>query len=242
MIQLDTTQSSRLRKLLESLQATAWRPTATGIQVEIPVMTQSTTSRNWNERDDERQEGPVIRRTTQLAFSSSSRDDTLSDKNDDEKHATTTKQQQTEWLTMECRECSRTGPEGNARAFITGPTPLSVIICTNRSTQAEMEEMMVHELVHVYDVRQLKLDLQQCENLAYSEVRAAYAAECHTNAKSWFNRSNSYCVSQTAFTATRNLFPAARSQQCVQTVLQAAMNDDRPFGTHRGGVSNTVER
>lgn len=40
-----------------------------------------------------------------------------------------------------------------ARAYMEAP-PMSVILCANRlQDQAEMEEALVHELVHVVDVR-----------------------------------------------------------------------------------------
>ena len=39
-----------------------------------------------------------------------------------------------------------------ARAYMEAP-PMSVVLCANRlQDQAEMEEALVHELVHVYDV------------------------------------------------------------------------------------------
>jgi hypothetical protein len=124
-----------------------------------------------------------------------------------------------EWLTLECRPCGDRGPEGGARAYVMGPSPLSVVVCQNRlvhtplapptlaqdgtsgkdggagasasSSSAappplrreqveEMDEILSHELSHVYDVRNLLLDLRSCENLAYSEVRAARVAECRT--------------------------------------------------------------
>jgi hypothetical protein len=229
------TASSRPRKLLESLNPTAWRPIANGIQVEI-VSPQTEPTRNWNDLDardgdtraDDRKSSaePCVlpqRRTSQLAFSSKkthSSDSLLKNKEEDQRLSS-----RKEWLSIICRECSDTGPEGNARAFITGPSPISVVICTNRSGVAEMEEILVHELIHVYDVRKLQLDLRSCENLAYSEVRAAKQAECYGG---WFT--SSQCVSQKAFTATQNLFPVQASRQCVQNVLQAALRDDRPFG------------
>lgn len=241
------TTSSRPRKLLESLNPTAWRPTPNGIQVEIPSPKTEPT-RHWDQvkrgsGDTQAEnfagfEGPVVlarRLTSQLAFSSKAELNPSNIVHTQNKEEQSTSQPK-EWLSIVCRECSNTGPEGNARAFITGPTPISVVICTNRSGVAEMEEILVHELVHVYDVRKLQLDLRSCENLAYSEVRAAKHAECYG---SWFT--SSHCVSQKAFTATQNLFPAQASQQCVQKVLQTALRDDRPFGKNsNGGPTRSV--
>ena len=37
---------------------------------------------------------------------------------------------------------------------------------------------MLHELIHLYDLRVKKLDFSNCRQLGYSEVRAAREAEC----------------------------------------------------------------
>ena len=37
-----------------------------------------------------------------------------------------------DWIDITCRTCSDFGPEANARAFVMGPTPLSIVICHNR--------------------------------------------------------------------------------------------------------------
>jgi hypothetical protein len=140
------------------------------------------------------------------------------DANDDQQRLT---------IEVKCRTCSNSGPEGGARAFLMGPTPLSIVLCHNRihGTRHEMEEILTHELVHLYDVQTLQLDLQQCENLAYSEVRAAKAAECRDT---WSQYMKSYCVKQKAICATNNLFPL-EGRKCIQTVFQKAFDDNRPF-------------
>jgi hypothetical protein len=129
-------------------------------------------------------------------------------------------------IELKCRKCASSGPEGGARAFLMGPQPLSVVVCHNRiqSDQTEVEEILTHELVHLYDVQTLQLDLQQCENLAYSEVRAAKAAECRD---SW-KQLQSYCVKQKAICATNNLFPL-EGRKCIHTVFDKAFADNRPF-------------
>jgi hypothetical protein len=116
--------------------------------------------------------------------------------------------------------------KGGARAFLMGPTPLSVVVCHNRvrSHPDELSEILTHELVHLYDVQSSMLDLQQCENLAYSEIRAAKAAEC---SNSW-KQLQSYCVKQKAICATNNLFPS-EGRKCVQKVFSKAFSDNQPF-------------
>jgi Peptidase M76 family len=100
-----------------------------------------------------------------------------------------------DWIEVTCRRCSDFGLEANARAFVMGPSPLSIVVCQNRILPAahhllpeqsvqEMDEIVTHELIHIYDVRTLKLDLLQCSDLAYSEIRAARAAECAAHRRS----------------------------------------------------------
>lgn len=135
-------------------------------------------------------------------------------------------------IELKCRKCASSGPEGGARAFLMGPQPLSVVLCHNRiaSNRQEVEEILTHELVHLFDVQTLQLDLQDCENLAYSEVRAAKAAECRD---SW-SQLQPYCVKQKAISATNNLYPKG-GRACVNRVFQTAFADNRPFdsGTTR---------
>jgi len=150
----------------------------------------------------------------------------------------------TEWLSLQCRPCQNRGAESNARAFVMGPTPLSVVVCSNRlpaGSVEEMEQILTHELTHIYDVRHLKLNLLDCHSLAYSEVRAAREAECspsqsQSSNSNWiFGTTQSpyeqqqQCVQQKAVTATRNLFPH-QAQACLDAALQAgALQDLRPF-------------
>jgi len=134
-----------------------------------------------------------------------------------------------EELKIECRPCAASGPEGGARAFVMGPTPLSVVLCTNRlnfTTPEEVEQALTHELVHVYDVKVQKLDLQKCENLAYSEIRAAREGEC---ANAWLGPK--YCIKNCATVATQNLFPAAQARDCIRRKWDEAMQDTRPFSS-----------
>lgn len=166
-------------------------------------------------------------------------------------------QQQTEWLTVTCRDCKSTGPEAGARAFVQGPSPLSIVICQNRistsspllfpiigasqnSREQEMAEMLSHEFSHIYDVRQLRLDLQTCQGLAYSEIRAAKNAECAN--KRGKGRQYHQCVRQTATGATGNLFPLEEARKCIRGVWEHAIRDDRPFKKPTTGMPSLQKR
>ena len=129
-------------------------------------------------------------------------------------------------VSIACQQCSNTGPEGGARAYVRGPNPLSIVLCSNRlHNPAEVQEVLVHELIHVYDMRR-GLDFHDCHQLAYSEVRAARDAECRSS----LNRFTlSYCVKERAGHATNNMFPHQEGRNCVGRVLEAALADRSPF-------------
>mmetsp|Transcript_30046 Transcript_30046/g.36660 ORF Transcript_30046/g.36660 Transcript_30046/m.36660 type:complete len:251 (+) Transcript_30046:95-847(+) len=128
-------------------------------------------------------------------------------------------------IKIQCKQCSSEGVEGGARAFVRGPDPVSIVLCANRlGSKDEVEEVLVHELVHVYDVRVRNMDLRDCKQLAYSEVRAAREAECHSSSR--FTKS--ICTKQRATVATRNMFPD-EGKDCVCDVFQSAMKDVSPF-------------
>ena len=169
------------------------------------------------------------------------------------------------WIQVTCRKCSDFGPEANARAFVMGPSPLSIVVCQNRirpaaastlSSMQEMDEIVTHELIHIYDVRWLKLNLLQCADLAYSEIRAARAAEC----ASYHPSRNSHaslaatspaaqkqpppqpfadCVRTRATTATQNLFHR-QAPRCIQQVFAQAMADDRPHAASNEDKSSST--
>jgi len=130
-----------------------------------------------------------------------------------------------EAMEVQCTVCGSDGAEGAARAFVKGPNPVAVVLCANRlHSQSEVEEVLVHELMHVYDVRIKEMDLRNCQQLAYSEVRAAREAECHGSSRFF----KSICVKDRATVATKNMFPS-QGKDCVRAVFESAMKDDSPF-------------
>ena len=135
--------------------------------------------------------------------------------------STDTSPSATQPLDFQCKRCSNVGPEAAARAFVQGPTPLTVVLCENRLQPSDYATVLTHELVHVYDVTQLRLNLRDCESLAYSEVRAAAQAECVNNPHP------EDCWKRTARRATQNLFPY-QGASCVHRVWKQAVADARP--------------
>ena len=143
-------------------------------------------------------------------------------------------------LQISCQPCGTTGAEGGARAYVKGPSPLSIVLCSNRlnlSTPSETEEVLVHELIHVYDVHHRKWDLTNCHTLAKSEVRAAREAECGAGTGANVGFLKKYCVKDKARVATRNMFPDL-GDRCVGEVFEEAFRDRAPFG-QEGSSSRT---
>ena len=134
-------------------------------------------------------------------------------------------------LEIQCRECGTNGPEGAARAFLQGPTPLSIVLCTNRlslANQDEIDEVLTHELIHVFDVHFRKWDFSDCATLAKSEIRAAREAECG-GVGFWKEK----CVKDKAREATKNMFPY-KGIDCVNQVFKEGMVDTVPFRNLNG--------
>jgi hypothetical protein len=131
-------------------------------------------------------------------------------------------------IAIECQSCgSDTRAEAGARAYVKGPEPLSIVLCSNRlSSQREIDEVLLHELIHTYDIKERKLDLTKCNQLAYSEVRAAREAECSNSLTAFTGR---MCSKDKATVATKNMFPDT-ARKCVCDVFEEAMNDHSPFG------------
>jgi hypothetical protein len=130
-------------------------------------------------------------------------------------------------IAIECQYCgSDTRAEAGARAYVKGPEPLSIVLCSNRlSSQSEIDEVLTHELMHIYDIKKKKMDLTQCRQLAYSEVRAAREAECGNSLTAYTQK---ICAKDKATVATKNMFPD-EGRACVCSVFDEAMNDHSPF-------------
>ncbi|CAM9217412.1 unnamed protein product [Chrysoparadoxa australica] len=132
-----------------------------------------------------------------------------------------------------CMQCSDEGAVGLSRAYTEAP-PGRVVLCANRLRSSEVEEALVHELVHLYDHCR-GADLKQCNQLAASEVRAAREAECHVRYKgesSLPHQLSSFlhkrCVVSKAKLSTRSMFPG-NGGCCVDAVFEEAVADMEPF-------------
>lgn len=131
---------------------------------------------------------------------------------------------------VSCQDCSQTSRDVNqtTRAILRDTFPLEIAICCNRLNESEIEEVLVHELIHAYDYSGNRCDFSSCKGLAYSEVRAAREAEC---SKGYFpfEFMRQSCIRDCAIRSTSNLFPSAQSTICVDAVLSEAMKDLQPL-------------
>jgi len=128
---------------------------------------------------------------------------------------------------VKCRPCSRTGPEGKARAFITAH-PSEIVLCSNRlSGRRSVEEALLHELIHVYDYSLARYDFHSCEGLASTEVRAAREAEC-SNRMLVFDWFRLQCIRKCASRSTSALY-GEEAHECVKRVFDKAVLDKQPF-------------
>ena len=128
-----------------------------------------------------------------------------------------------EWKVV-CRSCSSTGVEKHARAFITND-PRSIILCTNRLSKKSIEEALMHESIHAYDFSVSNIDFGSCNGLAYTEVRAAKAAECAGYLP--FDWVKERCIKSKANNSTKIFYPL-QHEECVEKVFKAAVADIRP--------------
>lgn len=126
-------------------------------------------------------------------------------------------------IPVECKMCGSNGPEGNARAYITG-NPLTIVMCANRLAPKEYSEALSHEATHAYDFINSKCDFSECEGLAFSEIRAARNAEC---SGAWPEFRRNSCIKNYATNATSNLFPG-KASSCVAKMFEIAMADETP--------------
>ena len=133
------------------------------------------------------------------------------------------------YIPIRCEPCVQ-GIEAKARAFFSYP-PAEVTVCINKvKDTAEVEAVLTHELIHAIDHCTRGINLEDCEQLACSEIRASRESECASKmypwpAADWLKRQ---CVRTTAINATSNMFPD-RGAKCVNAVFDRCYADTVPF-------------
>nr|CCA17587.1 metalloprotease family M76 putative [Albugo laibachii Nc14] len=144
-------------------------------------------------------------------------------------------------LDFVCLMCQEEGPEGKARAFFSAPPP-TIVFCANRLHSArEVEETMMHELIHAYDFVVRTMDITNPSILACSEIRAARESECYQKAfalqkllpeskllKTMSEWKNKRCVRRHAIRSTQSMFPDEAVDD-VDKMLEMCYSDQAPF-------------
>ena len=88
--------------------------------------------------------------------------------------------------------------------------PLRIILCQEHiKTSSQLRKLLIHELIHAYDLTTQNADLYSCEGLAYSEVRAARAGNCSDPLPfEWLRKD---CIKQHAIASTAVCIEASSS-------------------------------
>ncbi|OQS07971.1 metalloprotease family M76 [Thraustotheca clavata] len=133
------------------------------------------------------------------------------------------------------------GVEGKARAFFAAPP--AIVLCANRlRTQEDVDEVIVHELIHAYDYTVRNMDLTKPDILACSEVRSARESECYQKVDH-FCKTNSTisafqkgcewwthkCVKDNAIQATSSMLSPEEAKAQVNNVFPKCYVDHAPF-------------
>ena len=112
-----------------------------------------------------------------------------------------------------------------------------VVICSNIcQTPSKVEEILAHELVHLYDYCTINLDLTKSDHLACTEVRAANLAHCKNqfydalSHQRW--KSHADCVKHKAASSVRVIKGISHSEamKIVEKVFPKCYHDLEPVG------------
>lgn len=128
----------------------------------------------------------------------------------------------------------------DARAGARGPCRApQMFLCENHlHSAAEVEETLVHELVHAFDYCRAHVDFHNGLHLACTEVRAAnLSGECRL----WKEMMRGYlgfvghhreCVRRRAIKSVRAACPPpnCRPDEAVETVFESCFADTQPYG------------
>ena len=112
-----------------------------------------------------------------------------------------------------------------------------VVICSNIcQTPSKVEEILAHELVHLYDYCTINLDLTKSEHLACTEIRAANLAHCKNqffdalSQQKW--KSHTDCVKHKAASSVRVIKGISHQEaiKIVENVFDKCYTDLEPIG------------
>ena len=116
-----------------------------------------------------------------------------------------------------------------------------VVICQNKcKNPKQVEEILSHELVHLYDFCTAKLDFSNVEHLACTEIRASSLVSCSSEFKNFFQHwSHAECVKSKAsksVSVIKNL-NSNDSREAVSRVFEKCYADLEPLGSKCSGTT-----
>ncbi|CAI5741513.1 unnamed protein product [Hyaloperonospora brassicae] len=146
------------------------------------------------------------------------------------------------FVCLDCRDDgAHEAPNAVLALFFAAPPP-TVVFCANRlHSSQEVEETMVHELIHAYDFTVRNMDITKADVLACSEIRSARESECYQKAQllenvlpnvAFFQKStrwlNERCVREHAVRSTSSMFPVEARDE-VDKMFDRCYVDRSPF-------------
>ena len=143
---------------------------------------------------------------------------------------------------IQCSPCDQLGDFRMSGGFAIDPETRSptIMICENeRLNHQTLEDTLLHELIHAYDVCRAKIDFSQCFQHACTEVRAsALSGECNFSRE--FRRGNlqiqkgyQKCVKRRAIKSVgANPYCRNIAKEAVESVFEKCFSDTLPFEDH----------
>lgn len=128
-----------------------------------------------------------------------------------------------------------------------------IVICQNNTTKAMVSGVIGHELLHVYDWCRAKLDWDNLEHIACTEIRAANLFHCSILSGIWASSVNIFnlkkahadCVKQKAVASVLAVRPSlskAEAWSITERVFDKCYNDLEPIGRRPRVGSNDQYR
>ena len=113
-----------------------------------------------------------------------------------------------------------------------------VIICANNcKNETKVEQILSHELIHMYDYCTSKVDLDLVDHLACSEIRAASLASCvQYDFRKFWSFENCVKTKAAQSVAVIKNVKLEEAKKHVETVFDKCYSDLEPIG-HRGQFS-----
>ncbi|KAI8097012.1 peptidase M76 [Halteromyces radiatus] len=123
-----------------------------------------------------------------------------------------------------CRPCSGTNQQ-DKMGYYDGTYKRVVLCCDNIRSAEELEETLIHELVHAFDASRKGTFTSICHLIACGEVRASALGQCY-QVKPEYRRQQ--CILRDAIQSTQ-LHCGDQAAKIVEQVYEKCMKDTSPL-------------